>query len=632
MKRIIILSANPQTIALCSGILERQDMQDVQLVKCSALDRVDELLQAVPCMEDTVAIANGERRSHLARMLPSLPVVNLMTTPFDIMKALVAARKKSLHAALVGDTSLADGCIHFSALLGMRVSHYALSDFASPEAAIRQAEKDGARVIVGGYSLLASLQQVIHVPVVPLSVSANSICTAIEHARKIVEFMDRLKQKQDLIQTFLNHTVHGIIAIDTTARIRIFSPAAQRMLDIPECRAMDRPVSEVCPQLSLDNVLTSGRGETDAILELAHCTLLCDKILLKSDEVPTGALAILQDTRQIHRTEAAARRKIADRGLVADGHFDDILGKGKEMASALEKAKLYAITDSTILLYGESGTGKELFAQSIHNHSRRRKGPFVAINCAAMPANLLESELFGYESGAFTGAGSRGKPGLFELAHQGTLFLDEIGEMELSLQGKLLRALQERKIMRLGGQNFIPVDLRLIAATNRNLHEYIRQGSFRADLYYRLGVLTLLLPPLRHCREDIPVLAQNFLQRHAGKARSALSLSPGALLLLQQYDWPGNVRELMNMMERLVALYGQQRCIDERIIQEIFDEEDHIRRFAASPGERHTPSDHGGEIARALALAGGNCTQAARLLGISRVTLWRRRRAQRTDA
>lgn len=625
MKRIFVLSANPQTIAACSAMLKRQDMQDVHLVRCSALDSVAELLESTPCVEDVVAIANGERRKLLARTLPALPVVNLTTSPFDIMNALVTARGVGRRVALVGSPPLLEDSLQFAELLGIQLTLYALTHFASPEKAIQQAEKDGADVLVGGYSLLSSLREAVHLPVVPLSVSSRSIGIAIEHARKILEYMGQLKQKQSLIQTFLKHTVHGVVAIDTRSHIRIFSPAAQRMLQIPECQALGRPVSDVCPQLGLDTTLTSGKEESDELIQLAHYTLLCNKIPLKSDEHTTGALAILQDTNQLQRTEAAARRKIADRGLVAEGHFDDILGKGAQMTSALEKAKLYAITDSTILLYGESGTGKELFAQSIHNHSRRRKGPFVAINCAAMPANLLESELFGYASGAFTGADSRGKPGLFELAHQGTLFLDEIGEMELSLQGKLLRALQERKIIRLGGQVCTPVDLRLIAATNRNLHEYVKQGCFRADLYYRLSVLKLLLPPLRDCREAIPVLAQNFLKRLAGKAGTDMYLSPKALALLQKYDWPGNVRELINMMERLVALYGQRQTIDEGILREVFAEEERLRRFASPLSDSSNQDEHE-EIQRTLTLTGGNCTQAAKLLGISRVTLWRKRR------
>lgn len=630
MKRIFVLSANPRTIDICSDMLKHRSMRDVQLVRCGSLDSVDELLHAAPCVEEVVAIANGERRKRLSRMLPALPVVDLTTSPLDVMQAIATARTWGSHVALVGAPSLQEGSQQFSRLLDIRLSAYALDRFASAGEAVRQAKKDGAQVLVAGYSLIASLGKTADLPVVPLSVSAGSLRAAIGHARKIVGFMDQLKQKQSLIQTFLRHTMHGIVAIDTTACIRLFSPAAQRMLRIPECRALGRPVSEVCPQLSLDAVLTSGRGERDEIIPLGHCTLLCDKIPLMTDDAATGALAILQDTSELHRSEAAARRKTADRGLVAEGHFDHIRGKGKALTSAVEKAKLYAITDSTILLYGESGTGKELFAQSIHNHSRRCKGPFVALNCAAMPASLLESELFGYEAGAFTGADARGKPGLFELAHQGTLFLDEIGEMELSLQGKLLRALQERKIIRLGGQTFVPVDLRLIAATNRNLHDDVRQGSFRADLYYRLGVLKLLLPPLRDCREDIPVLAQTFLTRLAGRAGVSMSLSPGALALLQGYDWPGNVRELMNMMERLVALYGQQGSIDEGIIREVFAEEERIRGFDAPP-PAHSPADDDGEIRRALALTGGNRTQAARLLGISRVTLWRRYRQLRGE-
>lgn len=232
-----------------------------------------------------------------------------------------------------------------------------------------------------------------------------------------------------------------------------------------------------------------------------------------------------------------------------DYTFDHILTATDQMKAVKKLAEVYATTQSPVMIYGESGTGKELFAQSIHNHSNRRGGPFVAINCAAIPENLLESELFGYEGGSFTGARREGKAGLIELAHQGTLFLDEIGELPLSIQSRLLRVLQEYEIMRIGGKDIIPVDVRIVGATNRTLETLSREGAFRSDLYYRLNVLPLTVPPLRERAGDVRYLAGKLFAE-----MNAEHLITQFLDLFALYHWPGNVRELRFMIERLGLL------------------------------------------------------------------------------
>ena len=225
-----------------------------------------------------------------------------------------------------------------------------------------------------------------------------------------------------------------------------------------------------------------------------------------------GAVATFQPIGAIQASEQKIRLTSHKRGLIAKNTLADIAGESDPIVQAKEQAKLYAQSDSTVIIVGETGTGKEIFAQAIHNASPRARGPFVAINCAALPENLLESELFGYEGGAFTGARKEGKPGLFELAHGGTIFLDEIGEMSLAVQARLLRILEEREVMRLGGDRVIPVDVRVIAATNKDLFHKVTQKSFRQDLFYRLCVLQLRLPPLRERLEDIPHLLERFFK------------------------------------------------------------------------------------------------------------------------
>jgi transcriptional regulator with PAS, ATPase and Fis domain len=241
------------------------------------------------------------------------------------------------------------------------------------------------------------------------------------------------------------------------------------------------------------------------------------------------------------------------RRLTTEGQFGQMIGRAAGMRRAFEMADRVAPTDSTVLILGESGTGKDLMAQEIHARSPRAAKPFVAVNCAALPETLIESELFGYERGAFTGAAQQ-KKGRFEQAHGGTLFLDEIGDMNPVTQAKVLRALENRMIERLGGTQSIPVDVRVISATHRNLPAEIRAGKFREDLYYRLRVVTIELPSLREHKDDISVMADQFLQVHGTRLGRTARLSREALAAIERYDWPGNVRELKNALERSLVL------------------------------------------------------------------------------
>ena len=247
------------------------------------------------------------------------------------------------------------------------------------------------------------------------------------------------------------------------------------------------------------------------------------------------------------------RTRLNEKGLMAKQTFNDIQGSSPEMLQCINRARQYAKSNGTALIYGETGTGKEIFAQSIHNESKRAKGPFVSVNCAALSENLLESELFGYVEGTFTGALKGGKMGLFELAHGGTLFLDELGEISLNFQAKLLRVLQEKEVRRVGGDRLIPIDVRIICATNRDLGEEVRLGRFREDLYYRLSVLELQLIPLRQRKDDIVPMAISFFKNECIKEQKVLFWTQDQLFdCLKSYDWYGNARELQNFIEKLV--------------------------------------------------------------------------------
>jgi DNA-binding NtrC family response regulator len=277
----------------------------------------------------------------------------------------------------------------------------------------------------------------------------------------------------------------------------------------------------------------------------------CDAVL--SQELPAEAFVEVFRSLFEKRREAS-RLKLTARILIDEPRLSDFVSESASMKAFMETVERVVEGSSSLLILGETGVGKERLARAIHTASRRSMGPFIAVNCAALPETLLESELFGHEEGAFTGAARR-RRGWFEMAHGGTVFLDEIGEMPLHMQVKILRVLQDREICPLGSERTIPIDVRVVAATNRDLEEQVKSGGFRQDLYYRLSVIMLTLPPLRERREDIPVLAGNYCDYYqAGIGRSLEGIDPGAMEALVAYSWPGNVRELANVIERAVLL------------------------------------------------------------------------------
>ena len=327
--------------------------------------------------------------------------------------------------------------------------------------------------------------------------------------------------------------------------------------------------------------------------------------------------------RALEHIRLTAENRQLKRQLEAGFQRPDIIGSSPAMVRMMETVAQVAVSEATVMVTGESGTGKELVAAAIHHNSPRKEGPFVKVNCAAITETLLESELFGHEKGAFTGADRR-KEGRFIQADGGSLFLDEVGEMPVSMQVKLLRVIQERELTRVGGEQVIPVDVRLIVATNQDLTQMVKAGTFREDLYYRLNVVELKTPPLRERREDIPLLAAYFLTRFAEKNRKTVErFSPRAMDLLIRHPWPGNVRELMNTIERAVVL-ARTTCLDESGFAALtarLHETDTALSSSAFPADIPLERIEREAIVNTLASADGNKSEAARRLGITRKTL-----------
>ncbi|MCL4424276.1 MAG: sigma 54-interacting transcriptional regulator [Firmicutes bacterium] len=368
-----------------------------------------------------------------------------------------------------------------------------------------------------------------------------------------VELMPYEEREQRLL-ALLNSVSEGIIAIDRNGLITIFNPAAQKILGYTQAEVVGRLIAEILsphiPMLSsLETGLPYDNQEIILNTPKGRVHYITTGRPIKDRQGRTiGVVAALKDMSDVRQLAYSITRP----SMIT---FEDIIGVSGSLRRVIDIARTVARGDSTILIRGESGTGKELFARAVHMESPRRNKPFVPLNCAAVPDTLLESELFGYEEGTFTGAKKGGRQGLFEYASDGTLFLDEIGEMSPHLQAKLLRVLEEGKVRRVGGREENPVNVRIIAATSRPLEEMIRKGDFREDLYYRLNVVPLYLPPLRERVEDIPLLVEHLLTKFSTKmGRTIKKVDPQALSKLLAYPWPGNVRELENVLERAVNL------------------------------------------------------------------------------
>ncbi|SCK02602.1 Nif-specific regulatory protein [uncultured Eubacterium sp.] len=363
------------------------------------------------------------------------------------------------------------------------------------------------------------------------------------------------------LRTILHFTNDSIIATDLSGYITEYNEASERNFGLQKQAVLGKNICEIFPEIRIQDIIDQKKTVTNELVTIRHITYVINKYGIYSDEGMLAGIVIFgQKYLELENERNQLKSKLIPRGHVAKYTMDSVLGSSKVIQDLKKVAVKMAKSVSTVLITGESGTGKEVFAQAIHNASSRKDFPFIAVNCSALAASLLESELFGYEEGAFTGAKKGGKLGLFEMADKGTIFLDEIGEMPYELQAKLLRVLMEREVMRIGGMNVIKVDVRIIAATNKNLLQLVDEGQFREDLYYRINVLPLPLPPLRERKEDIPLLVKAFLQDFGGEKH----LTPKILKVLKAYSWPGNIRELHNCIE-----YMYQLSDDEIVLEDV---------------------------------------------------------------
>lgn len=572
-------------------------------------------------------IARGYTTQKLRTANLSVPIIDITISAYDVLhsihECLTLYQPKRI--GFIGFYQAFQGIENISDFFACEIRLYKDVAHNAIGLAIETAMADGCDAIISGYSVhLQALERGLNS--VLLKTWTNAILQAHDDALHFIECARQDSVKTKIYQIITQSDSESVIYIDELGIMQLCNEAARHMLN--GCFKGDA-LKQNFPELyeAYLRAMKSGKKVGAEVNRIGNILVSTDSTPVIVDGKPVGCVLRFRNVREVQHIEQQLRKKLSQKGFVAKYHFSDIVHCSEVINQTINTAQRYAKADSNILIVGETGTGKELFAQSAHNESSRRNGPFVAVNCAALPENLLESELFGYVEGAFTGTLRGGKVGLFELAHNGTLFLDEISEISPNMQGKLLRVLQEREVRRIGDDKVIAINVRIIAATNRNLSQLVESGLFRRDLLYRLDTLKLYLPPLRHRQKDIVELFRFFLNLFCLKLNETVpDVHPQAFELLKNYNFPGNARELNNIVERVCVIRKAKDFISYNDMETALFPEDIQEEQSIPPGHKKQTSatEEAQYLQRILAECAGNQAQAAKKLGINRVTLWRK--------
>jgi len=582
-------------------------------------------------------ISRGGTAIAIRSRVKQIPIIEVEVSGFDLIRSIYQAKLKTNKIAVVGFEPFTAGIKQLGDIMDIKLKVVTIqSGWHDKPTNIKEElykiKEQNFNWLVGDNIAVKTAKSMGMNPIL-IRTGREALTQAIKKAEEIVEVKKREKQKAKQQQSIISFAYEGIISIDGSGTINTFNPKAEELLSKKSYQVLGKNIEKVIPEFKLINYLKNQEKKRGEILTINNQKIIANIIPIVVEGISYGCIATFQKVSHLQKMEEKVREELYLKGYTADNTFKDIIGVSQEIKRTIDEAKDYAQVDLPLLIYGETGTGKELYAQSIHNFSHRNNNPFVAFNCASLPEKLIESELFGYVEGAFTGAHKEGRKGLIEQAHGGTLFLDEIGEISLNLQAKLLRFLEERKIRKLGDNKLTPVDVRIILATNKSLEKMVNNNTFREDVYYRINVLNLNLAPLREKKEDIYLLVNFFIKKANQKTNKTVTgISNKGMKVLNEYYWPGNVRQLENVIEKLVVRTKEDIIKYDLVIDTLNSIRIDTRKDITINNEKvlKIPLDNTLQeiekevIKQMVKKLGGNKTLAAKKLNIGRTTIWRK--------
>lgn len=629
------------------GMLSRALAQEVEYLHLDAdfvfsETLMDERITLPIELEDADVLVSSGYNTKLLRRVTDKPIINIEPSLYDILSAYSEAiTYENSHPVIIFPikqyTNLTE---RIKNILAVPITVDAYDNVADLPRLIQKHWNEGCRCIIGS-GLVCDEARLFGMHTVFLYPS-ESLRTYIQMAYDSAAALRVKTQENKLMDLAINNARNAILFTDERGTILICNQNAQQLfLNKIHDHLTQHSIFEIMDAPAVQQLYTEHIPARNVILDLVSGQHILSGYPIYLRKNVTNVMVTLDSIEWIQKKELHIRQALSEKGFTAKHHFSDMVSRSERFNALVQTAKRFARHEDSVLILGSTGTGKEVLAQSIHNHSLRAENPFVAVNCSSITESLLESELFGYDEGAFTGAKKGGKPGYFEMAHTGTIFLDEISELSLPMQSKLLRAIQEKQIIHVGGNRVIHFDARIIAAANRDLWKMACEHQFREDLYYRLAVLELNIPALKDRQEDILPLFFKFMFHLNPELSSRFQAHADQLEpLLCSYSWPGNIRELENFAHMISVTAGaadSSETLMAVITTEIYRRIARTEPVSAAaapplsaaslPIQAGTLLSEQDRIRYALAQANGNCTQAAGLLNISRTTLWRKMKA-----
>lgn len=632
MKDILAISTSATVMKLLQKIAREEALDRIRLVKFANLTDIIYFINHRLPKDVEVLVTTPGPSVYLSTIVgTTLPIVAIEYDPVDVIAAIREAWSIAPgRVALAHYQRFYPRTDDIKSILNIDFKGFVFGDDDEKNLDIlRTAAEGGIDVVVGG-GYICGLARQHGLAAIPFRLNEGTIDKALRHAISLADSQRITRRTQSQFDIILENQAEAVVAVNQKNIVTFCNKSAGQMFSLHGKRIVGQNADNVLPGNEFVTVLQSKLPRDNYPCTVKGIDVVGSYIPVFDQTDVVGLVGTFTTMRDIQKKDEYVRKFYYSKTDTAKHHFTDFYANGPFFRELLEQARHFAMTDETILITGESGTGKEVMAGSIHNASPRAAKPFIAINCAAIPATLMESELFGYEPGSFTGGKKNGRPGMFEFAHGGTLFLDEIGEMPLDMQSKVLRAIQEKEVRRLGASRSVPVDVRIVAATNRNLPEEIARKRFRVDLYYRLNVLALHIPPLRDYPDALGGIAASMLARIVpGVDEKRVSELSALLSFHEHYDWPGNLRELENVVRRFAVL---STCLDRPVTyRDIFDGRFPIHEDSGAEESisseislKNIRAGNAKKILDALYETRGNRNAAAQKLGISRSTLWRK--------